>query len=293
MVKCGNIESGERVLIVTDSDSREIAEELFVFVKEKNACSSMIFLDDNGTGLDEPSEKVSNIMKEYDLVYFVTNRVMLLTQASISALGNGTRIIGMDGISENMLESGLLADYKKIEKFNSSLLNFLEKKKEVTIKDGNGTELKLKVKKWLKEAGIVRKAGDYAELPGGEVFSAVEDAEGIIVLNISRGRNVRIKVKNGRAVKIEGDEEFEKDLSVENGRHIGEFGIGTNPKAKLTGEILEEEKKLGTVHIAFGNNMLFGGDIKSPIHYDYVIRKPDLHVGDELIIKNGEFKIKI
>jgi len=35
----------------------------------------------------------------------------------------------------------------------------------------------------------------------------------------------------------------------------GEFGIGLNPKARLTGNLLEDEKAGRTLHIAFGNNM--------------------------------------
>ncbi len=291
MVECGNIKENEKVLVVADKSLKKISEGLFASLQEKNINSTMIFLEDGGAELDEPPKSVSGIMKKADLVYFVTSRIMLLTKASIDALGNGTRIIGMDGISERMLKGGLLADYKKVDEATSKIFHFIEDKKEVFVRSKNGTNLKIRIKMWLKEGGVVRTAGDYAELPGGEIFSTVEDAEGTLI--IDSDKNAIITIKNGKIASIKGDEELEKYLSAENGKLVAEFGIGTNAFVNFTGEVLEEEKKLGTVHIAFGNNILFGGNISSPIHYDFVIKHPDLYINDELIIENGKFKKKI
>lgn len=71
-------------------------------------------------------------------------------------------------------------------------------------------------------------------------------------------------------------------------RSIAEFGIGTNEKAKISGIVLEDEKVLGTVHIAVGNNKSMGGEIDVPIHLDGVIRKPDVYLDGELIMKKGK-----
>ena len=70
-----------------------------------------------------------------------------------------------------------------------------------------------------------------------------------------------------------------------------QLGIGTNEKAVLCGIILEDEKVYGTVHIAFGTNVSFGGTVKADCHMDGIILKPDLYLDDQLIIKAGEFQI--
>lgn len=57
----------------------------------------------------------------------------------------------------------------------------------------------------------------------------------------------------------------------EEARIIGELGIGLNPGAKLSGILLEDEKALKTVHIAFGNNENMDGvQNKSITHRDFL-----------------------
>lgn len=70
-----------------------------------------------------------------------------------------------------------------------------------------------------------------------------------------------------------------------------ELGIGTNHCAILTGNILEDEKLNGSVHIAFGTNTSFGGLNKADCHCDGVILKPTLYIDDLLILKDGIFAI--
>jgi leucyl aminopeptidase (aminopeptidase T) len=77
------------------------------------------------------------------------------------------------------------------------------------------------------------------------------------------------------------------DKAGKFGRAVAEFGIGTNYKAKITGHILEDEKVLGTVHIAFGNNLSMGGTIDVPIHIDGLIKKPTVLIDDVVIMDSG------
>ena len=72
-------------------------------------------------------------------------------------------------------------------------------------------------------------------------------------------------------------------------RNMAEFGIGTNPKARITGTILEDEKVKGTAHIAFGTNASFGGKIQTSIHLDYVFDKPTITIDGREIVREGEF----
>ncbi len=67
-------------------------------------------------------------------------------------------------------------------------------------------------------------------------------------------------------------------------RNIAELGIGTNSSATRPDNILESEKILGTVHIAFGDNSSFGGKVKTPFHQDFVYFHPTL----ELTLRSGE-----
>ena len=70
-----------------------------------------------------------------------------------------------------------------------------------------------------------------------------------------------------------------KKLSRKLGRdifNVAEFGIGLNPKAKVTGNVLEDEKARDTAHIAFGNNKSFGGIVSCQCHLDFVFFNPSI-----------------
>ncbi len=72
---------------------------------------------------------------------------------------------------------------------------------------------------------------------------------------------------------------------------VAELGIGTNEKAMLTGELLEDEKILGTCHVAFGASAGIGGVVQVPVHLDVVVTKPDVTIDDELLVSGGELLV--
>ena len=103
-------------------------------------------------------------------------------------------------------------------------------------------------------------------------------------------------VKNGYVSRITGGDEADTVRSLlrqfgRPGRNIAEVGVGTNPHAKFTGCTLEDEKVLGNVHVALGNNISFGGKISVRCHYDAVLLKPTLVIDGKTIVENGELQV--
>jgi leucyl aminopeptidase (aminopeptidase T) len=101
-------------------------------------------------------------------------------------------------------------------------------------------------------------------------------------------------VRNGKVYEIKGERSEELitrlDKAGPKAYIVAEFGIGLNPKAEVKGTILEDEKVIGTVHIAVGNNLSYGRDNDVPIHLDGVIRDPDIFVDGKMIMKKGRFE---
>jgi leucyl aminopeptidase (aminopeptidase T) len=108
-------------------------------------------------------------------------------------------------------------------------------------------------------------------------------------------------LENGRVIKFDSeDEKLVQKISRlqnvdEDSMVIGELGIGINPKACITGNMLEDEKAFGTAHLAFGNNADFpgGGNNNSKIHRDYLFYRPTIEVtyadnSKRVIILKGE-----
>ena len=79
--------------------------------------------------------------------------------------------------------------------------------------------------------------------------------------------------------------------SEDNWDILGEVGFGVNPNVeKLTGVALLDEKKIGTVHIALGDNSDMGGDNESSIHCDMVSELPTVLVDGKIIIEKSSKK---
>jgi leucyl aminopeptidase (aminopeptidase T) len=77
----------------------------------------------------------------------------------------------------------------------------------------------------------------------------------------------------------------------EGGTNVAELGIGTNEKAELTGNLLEDEKLLGTCHVAFGASASIGGTVQVPVHIDCVLLEPEVSIDGEPIVRGGELLV--
>ena len=102
-----------------------------------------------------------------------------------------------------------------------------------------------------------------------------------------------LKIENGKVVSIEGGKEADrlksilKDSGDENSYNIAEFAIGLNDRAKVIGDIIEEEGVYGTGHFAVGNNVHFGGVNYAPIHLDMVYFHPTIEIDGKIIMEKG------
>jgi leucyl aminopeptidase (aminopeptidase T) len=70
--------------------------------------------------------------------------------------------------------------------------------------------------------------------------------------------------------------------------NIAELGIGLNPGAKIIGNPLVDEKVMGTIHVAIGDNSTMGGVVKAGIHLDGIVKGPTLTAGSKVLIKHGK-----
>jgi leucyl aminopeptidase (aminopeptidase T) len=172
---------------------------------------------------------------------------------------------------------------------------------EIETKIGTKLYMSIAGRKAHPDTGIFHNPGDFGNLPAGEAFIApVEDtSEGRAVVDGSMVDRVRgtveIIFEKGVAQKISGSPAagLLKMLRKAGPKamNLAEFGIGTNPKAKLIGNVLEDEKVLGTCHIALGDNSTFGGRVKAGIHVDGIIKRPTIKLDGKIVMREGELKL--
>ena len=298
---CMNVKKNEKVLIVTDSKLFRIGK-VFLNKSEKITKSAdLIKIPVPEVSGTEPPKKTAKLMLNYDVILGITSRSISHTKARKNASNKGARIATMPGITEEVIKRTLIVDYKKIKEKNLKLIRKLKKGNIVRVKTKKGTDISLKIhrKIWFNDSGIYTKRKDFGNLPAGEVGFMPSEGKtnGIMVVDGSIGglrlvdKDTYLIVKDGFAVEIKGSKaakKLEKQLKNKQYKNIAEFAFGTHPKAKITGVTLEDEKVLGTVHIALGNNKSYGGTVSVPFHVDCIIKNPDVFVDNKQVMKKGK-----
>ncbi|MBI2106104.1 aminopeptidase [Candidatus Woesearchaeota archaeon] len=300
ILQCLNVKKDENVLIIADKNTENIAHEILHEAIKLTHASLRIIPVGKQNG-DEPPKNIADEMKKYDVIIAPTTMSLTHTKAVQSARHNA-RIATLPGITEEIMKGSLLADYNKINSFNRKLSLKIKNCKDIKVKTKAGSDFSFKIRKndWRSDGGILHEKGLVGNLPAGEIFTApIEKTfNGIIVIDSFLDKETeyakkgaRIEVKNGNALSC-SDKNSELNnyfVKIKNARNIAEFGIGTNYKAKLIGNILNDEKIKGTVHVAFGNNTSMGGKIYSELHLDTILQKPDVYADGKLLMKNGKF----
>ena len=294
------LKSSESCLIITDSRLKKIGFELFKNSLNITKKSKLILIPIPESHGSEPPKDVAMQMLNYDVILMPTTKSISHTKARHNAIKKGARAASMPGITEGMMNRALNVDFNKMRLINEKLITKLKNKTniKITTKKGTCIEFSLKGRKWLGDDGIMTKRKSFSNLPAGEIFIAPLEGKtkGKIVCDASVGglgkvdKNIEIIVKGGFIENINGGKianQFKKLLKNNLYKNVAELGIGTNPKAKITGEVLEDEKVMGTFHVAFGNNRHFGGTVDVPFHVDFVIRNPTIYADNVLIMDEG------
>ncbi len=303
---CLAVKEGEKVLVITDRPLRPVAELLWEECKGRGTDAILVEISPRSSHGEEPPEPLAGLMMKADVLIIPTSKSMSHTNARREACRAGARCVTLPGIREETFRRALNADYTRIAELSRKLADLLTQGEEAQVLTPAGTNISfsLKGRAGHADTGIVHKAGDFSNLPAGEAYIAPVEgtAQGVIVVDgaiADKGEieePIRIPVKDGYAEGISGGmlagsvesliEPFGKPA-----RNIAELGIGTNPKAKLIGSVLEDEKVLGTVHIALGDNLSMGGTVKVPSHLDGILLKPTLEIDGRVIMEDGTLRI--
>ena len=296
----------ESCLIVTDTEKQDIGKQFFDFSKIMTARSELLIMAPNKEHGQEPPDDIAEKMLAYDVLFLITDKSISHTKARRQATAKGARIASMPSVTEDIINRCCDIDYEQLKLNSQKLHRILEASQKVTVKTVLGTDIEFTVgeNKWFgQNGGTFDFAGAFGNLPEGEVSFAPFDCNGQYVVDVSfpglgvLASPIVFKVKNGMVYNVSGhlsdDIIARLDNAGQKAYKVAELGIGLNPKAKVTGLIIEDEKICGTVHIALGNNLSYGQDNDVPLHLDGVVNAPDIYADDRLIMKNGVFLIDL
>lgn len=291
-----NVQSSETLLILTDIYKQDIAKIFYNAgrtITEHTMLTVMPLLEKSG---QEPIPAVSSLMANADVTLCITSHSLTHTNARKNACENGGRVATMPGVTLQMLEQGALhADAQEIEELVEKYVHSLDKAKNVRIvKAGHELTFSVENRFGIRSTGVIHQAGEYGNIPSGESYIAPIEtsANGELLVDGSIANigvlkePLLLKIRNGRleeAIGADGSRLLEL-LGEGNGRIIAEFGIGANKSAILCGNVLEDEKVYGTIHIAFGSNVPFGGANATDVHIDCVVKSPSVYFDEQQVI---------
>jgi leucyl aminopeptidase (aminopeptidase T) len=207
----------------------------------------------------------------------------------------------MPEITEEMLERTMGADFTGIRRRSGALAEALTSADHVHITSAAGTDVTFDVRgrTGIADDGDLREPGSFGNLPAGEGFIAPVEGQtqGRIVFDGSiwpiglLEEPLVVTIEDGYATNFEGPaaERFKATLDPHGPEAfaVAELGIGTNDAAKLTGLVLEDEKIMGTVHVAFGDNHSFGGTVRVSSHQDGIVLKPTVSINGKVVLDGG------
>ena len=312
---CMEIRRHESVLVIADPSTSEIGQELYKVSSEISKNVLLVIMPFTRHHGDEPPQSVADLMRVQNVILAPTKFSITHTKARIQACKDGARIATLPGITTDLFASGgMLADFNEIRDTINRVGIHLKRRRKVRVTSPEGTDISFEVdfRKWNKEdSGICNRPGMVTNLPAGKIFNSLVkgSATGDLYIDGSFDSTIlseplRFKVNDGVATDIKGGPEAQRirHLFAEAANlmppkdqasvwTISQFGIGLNPKSKLIGNALEDEKVLGSCYFSIG---IEGSKIEGNhpgILTSGIIKEPTIFIDDNPLIISGELQI--
>ena len=305
---CGALKPGEKLFLIGDETTAELMEYFVQGAMDLGAHVKYTFMPlANRHGM-EPSDEIAASMLQVDLVAALTLKSIAHTRARLALNSKGGRFLSLPGYSQVLFDDpALLVDYHAQFTLTRSVSEAFTRGNKVRVCTKAGTDILLNISGREGNCcpGFVNKNFGLGSPPDIEanVSPVEEDSEGVavvdgsvateelglletpIILHIGGGRIVRFESENPEYVR--SCEEIFTGIGNPLAYVLAECGVGLNPAAKLTGNMLTDEGALGCVHFGFGSNATVGGKNDVPFHLDFVFRNASLWVDDRPVLIDG------
>ena len=297
---CMGVREGEAVLVVCNPSTQRMGERLRDHAEQAGGDAVLMVMAERTSHAAEPPAPVAAAMLEADIVLAPTVQSLSHTAARKAATEAGARIATLPGATEDMLARLMSVDMAELRRRGNAIAGLLTAGKQARITCPMGSDLRLGIegRSGIPDAGDLRRPGAFGNLPCGEGFIAPEEgtSEGRLVVvgtiaAVDDGEPAELVIEAGRLVSASGKRgrRLMELLTAhgEDGTNVAELGIGTNDNARLSGEVLEDEKILGTAHVAFGASAAIGGTVQVPVHLDCVVLQADVTVDGAPLVRGG------
>jgi leucyl aminopeptidase (aminopeptidase T) len=295
--RCLAVRDGEEVLVIADPDRERLGLELLTAARALGADGSLIVLPPDPRRGFEPPRAVAAAFSACDVFIAPCEPSLSHTVARKAASEKGIRGATLPGVTEDMLARLMSADFDAMAKRCAAVAQLLSQADEAHLTCPLGTDFRLDLRgrDGIADDGDLTADGVFGNLPCGEGFIAPAGGEGTIVAQTEpltglQGEPLRIEVRDGALAEATNPTFLAAlDAHAPKGRNLAELGVGTNDRATLTGNVLEDEKILGTAHVAFGASAGIGGNVTVPVHLDVVVTDASLTIGGTQVLDAGKY----
>ena len=300
---CLGVRPNEELLVVCNPATRGMGEAMRAEAEAVGAEAVLAVMSERASHAGEPPATIAEAMIAADVLLAPTVQSLSHTAARKRATESGTRTATLPGATEEMLARVMSDDMAELRRRGGRVAELLDRGSEARITCDHGSDLRLGLqgRVAIPDAGELTHEGAFGNLPCGEGFISPATAEGILIVDGSIAgvglvsEPVRLTVEGGHLTDATGPEgEQLMALLTEHGpdgTNVAELGIGTNSKAILTGNILEDEKIIGTAHVAFGASAAIGGNVQVPVHLDVVSLRPEVTIDGTPVVLEGRLLV--
>ena len=294
---CLALREGEELLVIADPDRAALGQAMLEAGRAHGADGSLVILPPDPRRGFEPPRAVAAAFSACDVFLAPAEPSLSHTVARKAASEKGIRGATLPGVTEDILARLMSADFDAMAQRCSAVAQLLGDADEAHLTCPLGTDLRLELRgrEGLPDDGDITAPGAFGNLPCGEGFISPAGGEGTIFATSAAfiglyDKPLRIDVRDGALADASDPVLLERlDAHAPKGRNLAELGVGTNDQAKLGGNVLEDEKILGTAHVAFGASAGIGGVVTVPVHIDVVVVDASLTVGGTQVLDAGRY----
>ncbi len=289
----GRVAEGEPVVIVTDPEMERYATLVAEAARARGAVVTTCIMPVRGQDGQEPPEPVARAMAEARVIFSPVSISITHTRAMRAALEAGARAILMTAYTDEILTSPALleTDFHAQVAICHKIGDAFTGGSQLRLTSPKGTDLTFSMEGRI--ANVLTNLpdpGQLAPVPDIEVnvVPVTGSANGRLIADASvpylgigiLEEPVVCTMEDGYITRMEGGAEADRlrvylsSFGDRNCFNVAELGVGLKPNARLTGEMLEDEGVLGTIHIGIGTSHTLGGEIVAPTHYDLLMWEP-------------------
>jgi leucyl aminopeptidase (aminopeptidase T) len=297
----------EQVVVVTDPSMERYANLVVEAARELGGQVTKCVMPRRNQDGQEPPEPVAAAMREAQVILSPVAISITHTRAMRAALDAGARAVLMTAYTDDILTSDALleTDFDAQAAVCRRIGDAFTNGSRVRLTSPRGTELTFSIEgRTANVLTNVPDPGELAPVPDIEVNVVPLEgtAQGRLVMDASvpyldigiLDEPIFCDVRDGFITHMKGGPQAElllehlEAFADRNCFNVAELGVGLNPNARLTGEMLEDEGVLGTIHIGIGTSHTLGGDVVAPTHYDLLMWQPTIEVDGQVIQRDKE-----